>query len=61
MNSITGSYLQLVQNFQQQNEANKVNLLSLPPGALVVVIVQNLQRWNHAILNQKPYCALYAN
>ena len=54
MLSIIGWYLQLVQNFLQQNKANKVNLLSLPPGALVVVIVQISKGLNHAILNQKP-------
>ena len=53
MNSIIGSHLQLVKNFLQQNKANTVDLLSLPPGALVKPIVKNLQRWNHAILNQK--------
>ena len=40
MISIIGSHLQLVRNFLQQNKTNKVNLLSLPPGALIVVFVQ---------------------
>ena len=48
MISIIGSYLQLVENFLQQNKAIKVNLLSLPPGALAVVIVQIFAESRHS-------------
>ena len=43
MISFIGSHLQLVQNFLQQDKPKKVNLLSLPPGVLVVVIVQTCE------------------
>ena len=35
-----GSHLGVVYYFLQQDKVNKVNLLSLPPGALIAKIVQ---------------------
>ena len=38
-----GSRLGVVYYFLQQDKVNKVNLLSLPPGALIVVIVKTFK------------------
>ena len=43
MISSFGSYLGVVYCFLQQDKVNKVNLLSLPPGALIVEIVQTFK------------------
>ena len=63
MISVIGSYLQLVQNFLQQNKTNKVNLLSLPPGALVAVILQIFKGGitPFGIKSRNVYCSLINN
>ena len=43
MISYSGQHLQLVQYYLQQDKGNKVNLLSLPPGELPVVILQTFK------------------